>query len=326
MAERATRRGDLWAQAEPEVPGYAHVSTTMPTVPPPAAGPSAPSPPAPSGAHPEDRGPPWPLWFAPGAIALGFGLGIIATVLVDVVSHPGSGSSLTVAEALVANLLFDLGFVAAAIYFAGLRGRPRPRDFGFRRVPARWAVLAVVLAGAAYYLTTLAYASLFSLHGTDKLSAPLGTTKSTVGLAGLAAFVCVFAPVVEEFFFRGFLFGVLRRMRVAIAGRDLGTWVAAIITGILFGLAHYDSARSEYLIPLGLLGFLLCLVRWKTGSLYPCIALHSVNNAVALGSSQFHWDAGEIVALTVGCLGLIGLLTLPLARVGDSAGGREAPA
>ena len=53
--------------------------------------------------------------------------------------------------------------------------------------------------------------------------------------------------------------------------------------------------------------------RWKTGSLYPCIALHSLNNALALGITQFHWNAEEIVALMAGSLGLIGLLTLPLA-------------
>jgi membrane protease YdiL (CAAX protease family) len=214
-----------------------------------------------------DRAPQWPLWFAPGAIALGFGLGIIATIVVDVISHPASGSQQTVAEALVANLVFDLGFVAAAIYFVNLRGRPNPPEFGFRRIAPWQAILAVILAGGGYYLVTLGYAALFSLHGSDKLPAPLGTTQSTIGLAGVAVFACVFAPVAEEFFFRGFLFGVLRQMRVTVAGRDLGTWVAAIITGILFGLAHAGSALSQDLVPLGFLGFVLCLVRWRTRSL-----------------------------------------------------------
>lgn len=239
---------------------------------------------------------------------MGFGLGIIATIVV-----PGSGSRQTVAEALATNLLFDLGFVAAAIYFVNLRGRPRPAAFGFRRVAPGLATLAVVLAGAGYYLVTLAYASLFSLHGTDKLPSPLGTTQSTIGLVGVAVFVCVFAPVAEEFFFRGFLFGVLRQIRVTVAGRDAGTWIAAIITGILFGLAHAGSALSQDLIPLGFLGFVLCLVRWRTRSLYPCIALHSLNNSVALGATQFHWSGGEIVGLIVGSLAVIGVFTLPLA-------------
>lgn len=287
----------------------------MAQLPPPAAPPSAPPPAVSSGSEnrPPDSAAQWPLWFAPAAIAMGFGLGLIATIVVDVIGHPASGSQQTVAEALAANLVFDLGFVAAALYFVGLRGRPTPPTFGFSRVAPWLAIVAVVLAGAGYYLVTLGYASLFSLHGADKLPAPLGTTQSTIGLAGVAVFVCVFAPVAEEFFFRGFLFGVLRQMRVTVAGRDAGTWIAAIITGILFGLAHAGSALSQDLIPLGFLGFVLCLVRWKTRSLYPCIALHSLNNSVALGATQFHWSGGEIVGLTVGSLAVIGALTLPLA-------------
>jgi membrane protease YdiL (CAAX protease family) len=245
---------------------------------------------------------------------LGFGLGFVATIVVDVAGGGGRGSShLTVAETLLGNVLFDLGFVLAAIYFVNLRSRPRARDFGFRRIPFGTAVLALVAAGVGYYALTLLYSALFSLHGTDKLPSPLGTTKSTVGLAGVAVFVCVFAPMAEEFFFRGFLFGVLRQMRIVVAGRQIGTWIAAILVGILFGLAHAGSALSQDLIPLGFLGFVLCLVRWRTGSLYPCMALHSLNNALALGVTQFHWNGGLILGLMAGSVGVIALITLPLA-------------
>ena len=128
-----------------------------------------------------------------------------------------------------------------------------------------------------------------------------------------AAFVCVVAPVAEELFFRGFIFGALRRWHFTIAGRDLGTWAAAVVTALLFGLVHAGSASPQYLVPLGIFGFVLCLVRWRTGSLYPCMALHSVNNSLALGIAQLHWNAGEVVALAAGSVTLIGALTLPLA-------------
>ncbi len=139
-------------------------------------------------------------------------------------------------------------------------------------------------------------------------------SKSTAALVAAAAFVCVIAPVCEEFFFRGFIFGALRRMRIVVAGRDLGTWVAAVITGILFGLAHTGSASSQYLIPLGFLGFVLCLVRWRTASLYPCMALHSINNSLALGVNQLHWNGLEILGLMVGALMVIAAVTGPLSR------------
>jgi membrane protease YdiL (CAAX protease family) len=136
--------------------------------------------------------------------------------------------------------------------------------------------------------------------------------KSTAALVGAAVFVCVIAPIAEETFFRGFFFGALRRWRVTVAGRDLGTLLAAIVTGIVFGLAHVGSAPAKYLVPLAFLGFMLCLVRWQTRSLYPCIALHSVNNSLALGINELHWQAGEIFALIAGSLLVIAAVTGPL--------------
>jgi membrane protease YdiL (CAAX protease family) len=271
----------------------------------------------PTPAEPEERRddePPWRVWVAPAAIAAGLAAGVIGSSLVAVIGQP-AGSSVshpTPAVALIGDLVFDLAFVGAALYFAGLHSPLRARDFGFRRIPPRVVLGAVLVAGAAYYLVTALYASLVHLHGNDKLPSELGAGKSTIALAAAGVFVCVIAPVAEEFFFRGFLFGALRRWRVTVAGREIGTWLAAVITGILFGLAHTGSASSRYLIPLGFLGFVLCLVRWRTRSLYPCIALHSVNNSLALGVNQLHWNAIEIVALIAGSLLVIGAATGPL--------------
>jgi hypothetical protein len=102
--------------------------------------------------------------------------------------------------------------------------------------------------------------------------------------------------------------------------------VAAAITGILFGLAHTGSASAQYLIPLGFLGFMLCWLRWRTRSLYPCMALHSLNNALALGIAQLHWNSAEIVALMLGSLLVIGALTLPLSSGRMTIPGIDPPA
>lgn len=279
----------------------------MPSIPPPSQA----QPPV----QPAD-GPRWPLWVAPAAVAAGLGMGVVLSSLVALIGH-AAGSSLsnpTPAVNLVGDLVFDLGFVGVAIYFAALQGRPRPTDFGYRAVNPILATGVVVAAGIGYYVVSAVYASVLNLHGTDKLPNELGVGKSTAALIAAGIFVCAIAPICEEFFFRGFLFGVLRRWRITVAGRNLGPWVAAVIVGILFGLAHTGSASSQYLVPLGFLGFVLCLVRWRTGSLYPCMALHSINNSLALGINQLHWNGGEIVALIVASLAVIGLLTGPLAR------------
>jgi membrane protease YdiL (CAAX protease family) len=190
----------------------------------------------------------------------------------------------------------------------------RAADFGYRPVAWKLAAGAFVIGAVAYYAVTFVYGALLDLHSTDKLPSELGVTHHTAALVAAAVFVCVVAPIAEEFFFRGFFFGTLSRMRVTIGGRPVGPWIAAVITAILFGLAHLGSASPEYLVPLGFLGLVLCLIRWRTGSLYPCMALHSFNNCLALGISQEGWDVGPIVALIVGSFGVIALLTWPLAR------------
>jgi membrane protease YdiL (CAAX protease family) len=247
-------------------------------------------------------------------VALGLGIGVLASILVDVVAHAG-GSSLshpTPAASIIGDIVFDLGFVAAALWFAGLGGRPRAADFGFRRVWLPTAAKAFGLAVVGYYGLTAIYGSILRLHGTDKLPSELGVTHSTAALVAASVFVCAIAPMAEEFFFRGFFFGALRNLRIEVLGRELGPWFAAIVTGILFGLAHTGSASSQYLVPLGFLGFVLCLVRWRTGSLYPCMALHSANNALALGVNQLGWNAPEIVGLIAASWLVIAVITGPL--------------
>jgi membrane protease YdiL (CAAX protease family) len=58
----------------------------------------------------------------------------------------------------------------------------------------------------------------------------------------------------------------------------------------------------------------LCLVRWRTRSLYPCIALHSLNNSLALGIGQLNWNAPEVLGLVAGSVAVVLAITLPLSR------------
>ena len=257
-----------------------------------------------------------PYWVALLAVLLGFSGGLIVSIITEGVGAAFGASTTNPPPAvnIVADFLFDGAFVLAAVYMSVLRGWMGSAQFGYVRIPWRLGVAAFVLAALAYYVVTLVYAQLVTVHGTDRLPSDLGVQRSTWAAIATSIFVCVAAPICEEFFFRGFLFGVLRRLNVSVAGRQLGPWVAAAIVGVLFGLAHFDSAQPEFLIPLGFLGFVLCVVRWKTGSLYPGMALHSVNNCVALGANELSWGAGKIVALCVAALFTIALVTGPLSR------------
>jgi uncharacterized protein len=256
--------------------------------------------------------PPWRPWTAPAALVSGLALGVFSTIVVELIAA-GAGSSLshpTAVVSIIADVVFDLGFVAAALYFASRQSSPHPSDFGYRRVRLRVAVPAFVVAAISYYVLTAIYGSLLGLHA-EKLPRELSTGNATAAAVAVASFVCVVAPIAEEFFFRGFFFGALRGWRIVIGKRDIGTWVAALLTGILFGAVHLGSAPAADLVPLGFLGFVLCILRWRTGSLYPCMALHSFNNSLALGV-ELHWTAVGTLALMLGSWLVIAVITGPL--------------
>ena len=252
-----------------------------------------------------------PYWLALAAIVTGFAAAQVLAVIAIAVTG-SSASHPSPAANNIANYLFDACFVAAALYFATVGRWMGRTSFGYRRIPWRLGAKWFLAGGVTYYVVSLAYSAIFSLHGTDKLPSGLGLHH--VGWAiVVAAYVCVVAPMAEEFFFRGFLFGILRRMDIRLGSRQLGPWLAAVIVGILFGLAHFDSAQPEFLIPLGFLGFVLCVMRWKTGSLYPGMVLHSLNNSIAFGVNEhLGWSAAEVAILIVGSLAVIALVTGPL--------------
>ena len=257
-----------------------------------------------------------PYWVAVAAVLLALVGGVFASILVEGIGAAFGASTTNPPPAvnITADFLFDAALVGSALYFTVLSRWMGRRDFGYVRIPWTTGVKALLLAAAAYYVVSLIYSQIFGVHGTDKLPSDLGVHTSTWAAIATAVFVCVAAPMAEEFFFRGFLFGVLRRINWVVKGRQLGPWLAAVIVAVLFGLAHFDSADPPYLIPLGMLGFVLCIVRWKTGSLYPCMALHSINNCVALGVNEFGWGAGKIVLICAGALLAIALVTGPLSR------------
>jgi uncharacterized protein len=275
-------------------------------------------PPADDPGEAADREPPasWPLWTVPAALGVGLVLALLATSIVDAVASAGGGSfnSPGTVATIIGDVVFDLCFVGAALWLSLSVGRARLKDFGFRRLRPSTAVAAVVVAAILYYGVTALSGALVHLHGKDKLPSELDVTHSTAALVAVAIFVCAVAPICEEFFFRGFIFGALRNIPLRIGGVDGGPWLAAVITGILFGAVHTSSASPQYLIPLGFLGFVLCLVRWRTRSLYPCMALHSANNALALGVNQLSWSALAIVGLVVASWLVIAAVVGPLAR------------
>jgi len=87
--------------------------------------------------------------------------------------------------------------------------------------------------------------------------------------AGFVVIVLI-APILEELFFRGFLYPALTKRFRAVGG--------AIISSAIFGLLHFQANISIYTFVLGLF---LCFLYYKLRSTVPGMALHMLNNLVA---------------------------------------------
>jgi membrane protease YdiL (CAAX protease family) len=98
-----------------------------------------------------------------------------------------------------------------------------------------------------------------------------GSALSLAELGVLMILVAVVAPIVEELFFRGMLYPVLRRRWSAP--------VAIVVNGFLFALIHV----IPILLPgLFFVGMVLGWVRERSGSVIPCMVIHALQNGTVL--------------------------------------------
>jgi len=202
-------------------------------------------------------------------------------------------------------VLADVVFLAVVLA-AARRGAKRVTGatLGLRRTrfwPAiGWAVAGYLTMFPASFVPVLAFGS---PDEGGASTAPL-LREDAAAIVLVFAAIAVTAPIVEEIVFRGYLFPALTRWR--------GPWLAAGITGLLFGAAHVAVHPPQMLLPLAVLGFALCLVYWFTGSLLPCIGLHAAHNAMVVGV-QLGWGI-EVPAAMLGAVVVSLLLVAPFVR------------
>ncbi|WP_246692384.1 MULTISPECIES: CPBP family intramembrane glutamic endopeptidase [unclassified Methylobacterium] len=151
---------------------------------------------------------------------------------------------------------------------AGWRRRlalDRERPNGMRPV----ALLALLLVWPVLHIAWVTgTAELFGASFGQRVR--LSPFMSQSAVAAWLLYLAVLAPVAEELLLRGEAF--------ARARDALGPLGAVLITAVIFAAAHVSSwglARPVSLLPLALvLGWL----RWRTGRLWPGIALHGWSN------------------------------------------------
>jgi membrane protease YdiL (CAAX protease family) len=222
------------------------------------------------GETPKDEDPPWGMSTALLALLMALAASVVGAFIIASfflatgTESPDDSSAFT----FVATALQSVVFVVVALGVAGQQGKVTLQQFGFRRfdwTAIGWAVVAIV----AYFVLAAIYVQLAN-PPEDDVPRQFGADQSTALAILTGVFVIAVAPPVEEFFFRGFLFQSFRNR--------LGVLGGAALSGLLFGAIHF---KPDFLVPLAILGTTLALLFQKTGSLWPCIMVHALNNAIA---------------------------------------------
>jgi membrane protease YdiL (CAAX protease family) len=238
---------------------------------------------------PERLAPRWPAWYA----AAGFVVALIGTLIAVGIVAAATGASSDDDDptfTIVATLMQSIIFIGTAVLFASFTRRPEPWHFGLRRTRLWPAVGWAALGMFSFYVFAAVYTTVVQPDAEQTVAQELGADQGTFGLIAAGFMVVCVAPVAEEFFFRGFFYRALRSRYSLV--------VAAAIDGLLFGVIHFDFSSADALLilpPLAVLGFVFCLVYERTGSLYPVIALHAINNSLAYGDQADGWEVSAVL-------------------------------
>ncbi|NEQ95660.1 MAG: CPBP family intramembrane metalloprotease [Cyanothece sp. SIO2G6] len=235
----------------------------------------------------------WGLW-----ATLGWSLGIIGlfivsqtfvlVVIVTVVAmvHPELDPNQLTAQIANNGLVLSIATLvstsvcmgAIAFLIERRRGAGLKRYLELHRPDWRslllWCFITIGLIYGLDYLKSLIDA--FVDRQPSSFTEDIYNTAQFIPLLYLA--VAVAAPLFEEFFFRGFLFQGLYHSWV-------GTWGAVIVSSALWAVIHlqYDIYDIGSIF---VFGVVLAIAQIRTRSLYVPIAMHALNNFIALAHAS----------------------------------------
>jgi membrane protease YdiL (CAAX protease family) len=156
-------------------------------------------------------------------------------------------------------------------------------DLGLKQLPVGRVFSVGIGVGVMGLVLTIAIGLVLSQFGLrSNQNEEFGFVRGAgpVGLAVALFFGAVTAPFAEELFFRGVLFGLLSRRQPL--------WAAYVVSSAVFAVAHLmpmrmnPSQMAGLAVGIFVLGLLLAWTYHLTGSLYPGMLAHALNNATAL--------------------------------------------
>lgn len=182
----------------------------------------------------------------------------------------------------ILSVLVNIGYFAfVGIMTCGIiewiRNRRVVRLFGLRELSLPKIVVFSILGGVASLLICAWAVGEFStsylegVFGELEVQEPVKMFQESNSLIHLSLSIlmaCIAAPVVEEFLFRGYMYGTLRRLTNPV--------FAAVIIGGLFAVVH---GNLPALLPLWVFSILLSIAYEMTRCLWVPVGMHIFFNA-----------------------------------------------
>ncbi|WP_144392495.1 CPBP family intramembrane glutamic endopeptidase [Pleionea sediminis] len=169
--------------------------------------------------------------------------------------------------------------IAIAITFVGLkRYQLNWEVLGFRSTTRSWITIAILLAIAGFICRFLLmkWLSVEVPAWVKFMQPPLQDLNiSSVTLFFFLILTVVITPVVEETFFRGFLFQWMTQKRPV--------WIAAVISSLMFGASHIVPPQA---IAAVIMSFIFIFLFVASRSIWPPIIAHVINNALSIGGNM----------------------------------------
>ncbi len=210
------------------------------------------------------------------------GAPILALTVLGMIAGSASGTQQThtsgyVLAAIVSTVLVD-GWLVFWAWFFSLRKYHLPfASWGFRRYEERsaWAIAFALIVGGLIVTNALGslsdylYKQVVGPVPQENVVTIFPHTSS--GLVLFAILAVLIAPVLEETFFRAFVFQGLSRTWGPIAG--------GVVSALVFAAWHQ---QLSVLIPIFGLGMVLAAAFYWTRSIYTNMTLHAIFNAVGI--------------------------------------------
>lgn len=159
------------------------------------------------------------------------------------------------------------------------------KNFGYKKISFKVVLISIAIGVVVYVLNIFISSFFYSIItglGYKSQSVPSGSS-SVFSLFLSLIFTAILPAICEEHLHRGMLL---------YGNKNLGVVNNILLTGLLFGLLHLNIEQFFYAT---LIGFLLGFIAYCTNSIFPCMIIHFMNNAISVCMSFAHsngWSLG----------------------------------